>query len=415
MKEAAVLSLTPTIARRLAVTRQHLAGSLPPADAASIMDIMHDLRFLQIDPMRIVERSHLLVLWSRLGNYDPSDLDRLLWEEKRLFEDWAQTTSIVLTEDYPIFSALKRGFASGSHPWAQKVRSWIEKNRGFQHYILEELRRGGPLPSDYFEDRADENWRSTGWTAGRNVGVMLSFLWAKGRIMVAGRRGGRKLWDLTERHLPEWTPRDQLSNSELFLSVAEKSLRALGIATPTQIKQHFIRRCCKNINKVLSKLEAEDRIIRVKIEDGDNFNRNPWFIHTNDSGLIQRLAEGGWNPRITLLSPFDNLICDRKRVEQLFSFNYRFEVYIPKAKRKYGSYVMPILYGDRLIGRVDPVMNRKRRKLTINAVYAEPITSRTKEIGYAIRDIVNELGVFLGAEEVTYGNNTPREWRSILR
>lgn len=412
MKEADVLSLT--LARRLAVTHQRLVGSSPPADSDGIMDIMRDLHFLQIDPMRIVERSHLLVLWSRLGNYDPSDLDKLLWEDKKLFEDWAQTTSIVLTEDYPIFSALKRGFASGNQPRAQRVRSWIDKNSRFQRYILEELRREGPLPSDHFEDRADENWRSTGWTAGRNVGVMLSFLWAKGRIMVAGRRGGRKLWDLTERYLPEWTPRDKLSNSELFLRVAEKSLRALGIATPTHIKQHFIRRCCKNINEVLSKLEAEDRIIRVKIEDKEKFNRNTWYIHANDQALIQQLAKGEWNPRTTLLSPFDNLICDRKRVEQLFSFNYRFEVYTPKVKRKYGSYVMPILYGDRFIGRVDPVMKRKQRQLTINAVYAEPTTSMTKEIGYAIYNVVNDLGSFLGAEEVTYGEHIPRQWKSIL-
>jgi len=280
MKGAEVLSLT--LARRLAVTRQRLAGSPPPADTDGIMDIMRDLRFLQIDPMRIVERSHLLVLWSRLGNYDPSDLDKLLWADKRLFEDWAQTTSIVLAEDYPIFNTLKHGFASGNQPWAQKVRSWIDKNSRFQHYILEELHREGPLPSDHFEDRAEENWRSTGWTAGRNVGVMLSFLWAKGRIMVAGRRGGRKLWDLTERYLPEWTPRDKLSNSELFLRVAEKSLKALGIATATHIRQHFIRRYCKNINEVLNKLEAEDRIMRVKIEDREKINHNPWYIHPND-------------------------------------------------------------------------------------------------------------------------------------
>ena len=115
--------------------------------------------------------------------------------------------------------------------------------------------------------------------------------------MVAGRRGGRKLWDLTERYLPKWTPQDKLSNSELFRRVAEKSLRALGIATPTHIKQHFIRRCCKNINKVLSKLEAEDRIMRVKIEDGEKINRNPWFIHANDRALIQQLVKGEWNPR----------------------------------------------------------------------------------------------------------------------
>jgi uncharacterized protein YcaQ len=103
-------------------------------------------------------------------------LDRLLWKEKQLFEDWAQATSIVLTEDYPIFSALKNHFASGNQPWAQRIRSWMKKNEPFRRYILEQLRLKGPLPSNDLEDRATESWQSTGWTKGRNVDMMLFFL-----------------------------------------------------------------------------------------------------------------------------------------------------------------------------------------------------------------------------------------------
>jgi len=108
-----IRTLSPILARRLAIMRQHLAGPRPPANSNGIMDIMRDLGYVQIDPMRVVERSHLLVLWSRLGPYNLAHLDKLLWKERQFFEDWAQATSIVLTEDYPIFKALKRTFAAG--------------------------------------------------------------------------------------------------------------------------------------------------------------------------------------------------------------------------------------------------------------------------------------------------------------
>jgi uncharacterized protein YcaQ len=244
-------SISPTAARRLALVRQRLAGSRPTADSEGIMDVMRDLRYLQVDPMRVVAPSHLLVLWSRLGQYDPSLVDKLLWEERTLLEDWAQATSIVLTEDYPIFRALKSGFAAGNSAWAKKIRAWMKKNRKFKDYILKELGRRGPLFSDQFEDRAVEDWKSSGWTAGRNVDMMLSLLKAQGEVMVTGRVGNQRRWDLTEHFLPEWTPREQLSDYELSRRVTQLSLRALGVATARCINQHFIRGCYPELESML--------------------------------------------------------------------------------------------------------------------------------------------------------------------
>jgi uncharacterized protein YcaQ len=377
------------------------------------MNVMRDIRYLQIDPMRIVEQSHLLVLWSRLGKYDRRHLDRLLWKEKQLFEDWAQATSIVLIEDYPIFSALKSHFASGNQPWAQRIRSWMKKNEPFRRYILEQLRLKGPLPSNDLEDSAIESWQSTGWTKGRNVDMMLFFLRARGEIMVAGRKGGRKLWNLTERHLPAWTPREKLSDHEVYLSIAQKSLRALGVACAIHVRQHFTRRCCKDIEDVMAQLEREGRVVRVEIRERKQVWRGPWYVHADDLSLLERLGAGEWTPRTTLLSPFDNLICDRKRTEQLFNFHFRFEVYVPKDKRKYGCFVMPILHGDRFIGRVDPVMDRRRRCLMISAVYVEPDIEVTDKMVDAVGDSVRDLAWFLGAEEIATGQRVPKRWRAI--
>jgi uncharacterized protein YcaQ len=379
------------------------------------MEVMRDIGYVQIDPMRIVAPNHLLVLWSRLGQYDQAHLDRLLWKERRLFQDWAQATSLVLTEDYPIFSALKRSFATGDKPWARRIRDWVEKNKDAHQEILAQLRCKGPLSSDALKVKFTEDWRSTGWSAGRNVDMMLIILWAQGKIMIAGRKGNRKIWDLTEHFLPKWAPRERLPDNEIFRRAAQKSLRALGVARSRHIEQHYIRRCYGDIKAVLTELEADNRIMQVEIRDNIQVWPGQWYIHVDDLPLLDQLNAGEWEPRTTLLSPFDNLICDRRRTEEVFNFHFRFEVYIPKPQRKYGCYVMPILHGDNLIGRIDPIMDRKQKKLMINAVYTEPDAPKSKDTAEGVATAIEELGQFLGAEEITYGRLKPPEWKEFFR
>jgi uncharacterized protein YcaQ len=407
-------SVSLSVARRLALTCQRLAGPRPARSLEGIMEIMHNLGYIQIDPISIVAPSHFLVMWSRLGCYDQKCLDTLLWREKRLFEDWAQATSIVPTIDYPIFHALKRGYPEGNSAYAQKVRSWIEKNKQFRRYLLSEIRKRGPLGSRDLEDKAVVEWHSTGWTKGRNIDMMLMFLWAQGKIMVAGRKKGQKLYDLTERHLSKWVSNEILSGQELGRCVAQKSLRALGIGRAVHIKRHYIRGCCQNLPEVLAELESEDRIFRVKITDLPSQKQDPWYVHSEDLPLLDRLESGEWEPRTTLLSPFDNLICDRDRTRELFSFEFSLEIYVPKSKRKFGYYVMPILHGERLIGRVDPVMDRKSMQLTVNAVFVERDAPMSDDTARAVAAAMCELGSFLGAEEIVYGKRIPKSWRSVL-
>jgi hypothetical protein len=263
-------TLTPTLARRLAITRQRLAGPRPAATAAGILEAVRDLGCLQLDPISAVARSHQIVLFSRIGHYALADLDRLLWRERRLFEYWAHVASIVLTEDFPIHNQLMRTYASGpaTTPRAKKRRNWLKANAGLRRHILSEIRRGGPLPSRYFEDKAKAEWYSTGWTSGRNVGEMIDYLWTKGVILVAGRSGLQKLWDLSERVLPDWTPRERLAEREVVYRAAQKSLRALGVARPRHIEQHYIRGRYPNLKRALADLEADGRIERVAIADG---------------------------------------------------------------------------------------------------------------------------------------------------
>lgn len=394
--------LTPTVARRLAIEKQRLAGPRPTPDREGILDSVRDLGCLQLDPISVVARSHVLVLWSRLGAYDVADLEALLWEERRLFEYWAHRASIVLTEDYPIHQLLMRRYPSDRWAHNRRTRLWVEQNTALKRHVLARLRKDGPLRLRDFEDRSVVGWQSGGWTSGRNVDRMLDVLWTQGRVMVAGRKSNDKLWDLAERWLPAWTPRERLSEQEIVRRAAQRSLRALGVATARHIDSHFTVGRYPGLDRALERLEKRGLIERVRIVDDGREWPGTWYVHVEDVPLLERIREGGWEPRTTLLSPFDNLIIDRARTERLFGFHFRMEIYVPKTKRRFGYYALPILHGDRLVGRVDPTFDRKREVLTINALHAEERIGMRGTTGRAIRAAIEQLAGFLGAREIQY-------------
>jgi uncharacterized protein len=398
------------LARRLAVARQRLTGP-PPAAAGpeEIMSVAADLAGLQLDPISVVARSHLLVLWSRLGRYDPADLEALLWRDRRLFEYWTHAAAIVCTRDYPIHSLLMRRHPSERHA---RLRSWLADNQALRRSILRQLRAGGPLPTSAFEDLAKTSWRSSGWTGGRNVDRMLDLLWTQGRILVAGRQGRQRVWDLAERVLPAWAPTRRPPEREVVRLAAQRSLRALGVATARDIDRHFTAYRYPGLAGVLGALERQGRIERVRVAADGAEHPGPWYVHADDLPLLERLSSGDWQPRTTLLSPFDNLLINRERTERLFGFHYRMEIYVPKPARRYGYYVLPILHGDRLVGRVDPALDRRSGRLVVHALHAEP--GAPTAAGPGVAAALGDLAAFLGAGGVDLGQPPPEVWRTAF-
>jgi len=403
-------TLDPTLARRLFLSRQRLTGSRPaPAGPEAVMATATDLASLQLDPISVVARSHLLVLWSRLGRYDPADLEALLWRERRLFEYWAHAAAVVCTEDLPIHSLLMRRYPSDRNARNRRLRAWLAANQALRRSILRQLRTSGPLPTRALEDRAETSWQSSGWTAGRNVDRMLDVLWTQGRVMVAGRQGRQRVWDLTDRWLPAWAPTRRPPERAVVRLAVQRSLRALGVATGRDIDRHFTAGRYPGLTAVLAGLERDGRVARVRVADDGTEWPGPWYVHADDLPLLERLEAGDWRPRTTLLSPFDNLIIDRERTRRLFGFHFRMEIYVPGAARRYGYYVLPVLHGDRLIGRVDPAMDRRRGRLVVNAVHAEP--DAPAAAGPAVAAALEDLAAFLGADGVELRQPPPERWR----
>ena len=416
-------TISVTTARRLAITRQRLAGGTRKPNAEAIFEVVRDLGCLQLDPTNVVAPSHQLVVFSRVGPYQRKHLDTLLWEERRLFESWAHAASIVVTEHYPIHHWITRRMARGKGYWqgftssgdrqAQRVLAWMKANDSLRRSILRQIRERGPLPSRAFEDQATGAWRSSGWNNGRNVGMMLFYLQRIGQVMVAGRSGGQKLWDLSERCLPPWTPKTKLAEPAIVRWAAEISLRALGVASPADIREHFIRWKYVNLPAALASLEKQRRIVRVGVRDTEGPWPGTWYVHADDLALLDRIEAGTWNPRTTLLSPFDNLIIDRGRTRMMFGFDYTMEIYVPVAKRRYGYYAMPVLHEDRLVARVDPAMNRVAGRLSIRAVSVEP-GCEDLAVARATQEAIIGLATFLGADAIDYDGRVPPRWRRTL-
>jgi uncharacterized protein YcaQ len=229
--------------------------------------------------------------------------------------------------------------------------------------------------------------------------------------MIVDRRGLDRVWGLADEYFPESMPRDRLSEREVVRRSVRLSLGALGVATAKQISLHFVRGVYPNLQKVLAELARSGEIVPVEISDNRKLP-GQWFALASDVPLIERLAKREAVERTTLLSPFDNLICDRGRTQQLFGFEYRIEIYVPPAKRRYGYYVLPILHGDRLIGRVDSRLDKAKNVYVVSNVYAEPKAPRDTGTARAVRAAIDAMGEWLGVDEIQFGS--AQAWKSRL-
>jgi uncharacterized protein YcaQ len=370
-------------ARRLAVARQRLSGPRPKhVTATQIHQVVRAIGCLQLDPTAIVARSHLLVLFSRLGPYDPNLVDRLLWEQRRLYEYWAHQASIVPTEDRALHTALPP-------PWLDQrtTASWMTTRGRFSTLVLQRLAANGSVRAADFEQHAEKY--ESGWGQRSPIGDTLALLWLQGRVVPAGRAGGGRRWALADAWFGK--PVGPIPERPIALrEAAIRSLRALGIATQKQVKNHFVRHRYQGLAGAWKDLETDGRIVPV-----DLGIKGDWYIHADDVGLLDRIESGEFEPRTTLLSPFDNLICDRDRTLALWGFDFKLEIYVPKSRR-WGYFVMPLLHGDHVIARFDLAVDRKDGVLNVIGERWEPGWEGRRRPVRPTTRALEELASFLG-------------------
>lgn len=403
------LRVPPRAVRRLALRNQRLAGSTPRRrpDEAALLETCRALRCLQLDPTSVVGRSHELVLFSRHGAFDVTRLERLAYGGRALFEYWAHEASLVLTEDLPLHRFEMRRWPVGGGAWVRRLLAWWDDNAPFRAHILARLDADGPLRAREIEDRSVRPWVSTGWTHARNVARMLDLMWVRGQVGIARREGGQRVWDLMERCLPPDAPAAELPERAVVARATQLAVRALGAARPAHVRAHFTRGRYPGLDAAL----RDGPFVRVAVDGlGDD-----WWVHEADMDELAALAhgDGGFQGRTALLSPFDNLLCDRARTTALFGFEHRLEIYTPKAKRRWGYFVLPVLDGDRLVARADLAVDRRAGRLIVQALHAEPGLRRGARLPRAIRRELERLAAWQGAREIEV-RAAPDVWRPAL-
>ncbi|MFJ9036794.1 winged helix-turn-helix domain-containing protein [Streptomyces sp. NPDC102406] len=405
----ATLTLSISEARRLALSRQHLTASRTDPTPDGLRTVLRSLRYLQLDPVNVVAPSHELVVWSRLGAEAGPHLSTTWWQDRWLFEYWAHAAAIVLTEDYPLHRATMDAYPPPNRSFTQV---WLDANAVLAKHVLSRLGEGTPLPTEAFDDCAAMDWPSSGWTAGRNVERMLTFLWLQGKVMVQAREGGLRLWGLPDACLPPDADRQPMSAEQKVTTATEHTLRALGVARPLDIRQYFLRGQYDGLPGVLRDLTEQGRVIPVRVEGGKP--NETWYVHADAEAELTAIRSGDWHGRTALLSPFDNLVSDRRLTQRLWDFDFRNEMYIPKAKRQYGYYLLPIVHDDRLVGRISPRVERKRDSLLVEGIHLEPGVKPTAALRRAVVGQLEDLAAFRGVRDIEYGEVLPDGWRAAL-
>ncbi len=355
--------LTKAQARRVAVRAQLLDAPRP----TELLSVVQQLTLLQIDPTAAVAPSADLVAWSRLGSaYQPEHLKQALEEDRTLFEHNALVRPM---SDLSLYLAGAADLPSYEHS-----RDWLRANDSFRRDILDQLGSSGPVTSREIPDTSVVPWASTGWTGNRNVTQMLEFLIMRGEVAIAGRIGRERVWDLPERVYP----------ADVVIPSVEEADRV------------------KNERRLASLGIARQKRTGVPVE--------PWDVGEAGEPAVVAGTKGEWrvdpaalgedfDGRTALLSPFDRLIHDRGRAEELFDFEYTLEMYKPAAKRRWGYFALPILHKDRLVGKVDAKADRKASVLRVNAIHEDVkfTLTMTRAVQAELEDLASWLG--LGAVE----------------
>ncbi len=363
--------------------------------------------------MTVVAPSHRLSLWARIGPFSTSDLDRLLWKDRTLFECWTHAASFVPTEDFPIHSAIMRRYPDSlSRSWGYQkaeAKRWIPAHAKLRKEILRELETGPHLLKD-FGDRGRGRRSTNAWSESSELATMLVHLQFSGEVMVVGHQGAQNLYGLASNFLPDWVDRTELSQSEAETAGVQRTLRAIGVATQTEINRYLLRGRYLDLKGVLDRLIEQSIVCRVQIEG----LRGTRYALASDIDTLRRIESEDWAEEISLIPPFDNMVFHQARTKELYGFDYVREQFLPERKRRFGTYVLPILWGDRFIGRIDPRLDRAAKRLEIKAVHAEPGAPRGRSVSAHLAERIEQLAVFLGAETVVYSDRVPSEWRNAL-
>jgi uncharacterized protein len=373
------------------------------ATAADVLEMIRYLRIVQLDTISVISRSHETVLWSRLGRYDPAIWPTLYESENALTEYFAHVAAIIPREDLRLMRQVMEHFRRPASPTGIPRWHADPANRAVMDDVLSHIAAEGPAASWHFErpddGRVAEQWE---WYGVKPERQALEMLWLRGETALRQRdKGFRRVFDLIDRVMPRFWDEEPIPRDEVERTFIRTAMRVLGVATAKWVADYY-RSGTPHVpalrtRAILSELEERGELLRVTVPG----IAEPVWLDTQYVELVEDLRRGRRRPTLTtFLSPFDNLVWNRDRDEKLFDFEYRIECYTPAPKRRYGYYTLPILYRGRIVGRLDPSYDRRKRFLTIKSLHLEPgvrpSQALVSAIAWAIEDLLRFLGGQLG-------------------
>jgi uncharacterized protein YcaQ len=391
-------------ARELVLASQGLGTVSKRATKDDVREIIRRMGVLQIDSISVVARSPYLVLWSRLGSYEPLWLDELL-AEGALFEYWSHAACFIPIEDYGLY---RRLMIEGG----EKTRTWMQAHHEEIEHVMERIGEKGPVRAAEF---ARTDGKAGGWWEWKPEKRALEHLFAAGELMISRRENFHRVYDLRERvlanALPDWEDALAPTEQEVRRVLALKAVRALGVAVARWVPDYF-RTPKKGIAGLLEELAEEGDLVRAGIEGLDE----PAYVHPDNAGPAEKILSGSLQPAFTtLLSPFDPVVWDRARALELFGFEYRIEVYTPAARRRYGYYSLPILHNGALVGRLDAKAHRREGLFEVKAVHLEPGAPVSDGFVAGLAGALYECAAWHGTPEVRVRRSDPPELAAALR
>jgi uncharacterized protein YcaQ len=392
-------------ARRLLLAAQGLMAPQPKTPGTKdVLAAIRRMHALQIDTINVVARSPYLVLWSRLGDYEPRLLDKLLADHE-IFEHWSHAACFLDMADYPLYRRMMLEPARRRKTWYH----WAESHEPLMERVLAQIRESGPVRSSDFDRPAGR--RGAGWWDWKEEKAALEMLNTRGDVMITARHNFQRIYDLRENVLPDWDDSMAPPAEEAQRELTLRAVRALGVARPawvaTNLQSLFLG--LQATGRRMAELGDEGLLTRVEVEGW----AGPAYVHPDNLPILESRPRHS-QPRTTLLSPFDPLTWDRARALDVFGFDYRIESYTPAPKRKYGYFTLPILHGDALVGRLDPKAHRKLGVFEVKSVHLEPDVAVTAELVDGIRDALQRLAAWHKTPEVIVRWSNPASLMEAL-